>query len=112
MNGVNKAKVINCLRELTDYDFQQRVWLASSGPEVSSLTEAVCGLFDDSRLDVAFDKGRTVFTGEIDSLLHELGNLVRSVDEFQPPAILIRDPRMERVRKLAAEALSAIERTT
>ena len=110
MNTVNTAKVTDCLRELADADFQKRVWLASSGSEVSSFTEAICGLFDDSGLDVAFDKGHTVFTREIDALLRELGNAVRAVDEFRPPAELIADPQMDRVRGLAAKALSAIER--
>jgi hypothetical protein len=72
MNTVDKSKVVACLRELADRSFQERVWLASSGPEISSITEATCGLFDDSGLDIALEKGHTVFTEEIDKieLLH------------------------------------------
>jgi hypothetical protein len=36
---VNQAKVIECLRELADYNYQQRVWIGSSPGEISSLTE-------------------------------------------------------------------------
>jgi hypothetical protein len=110
MNAVNTAMVIDCLKELADSDFQKSVWLASSGPEISSFTEAICGLFNDSGLCLALEKEHTLFTEEIDALLRELEAAVGEVNEFQPRAELIDSPQMHRVRGLATKALSAIER--
>jgi hypothetical protein len=111
MSVANKIKVIECLRELANYDYQRKVWLASSGPEVSSFTEAVCGLFDDSGLGKALDKPHNVFTNEIDALLRELRMAIRKIDGLRKPLIVIADPEMDHVRRLAERILLLIDRT-
>ena len=65
MPNLIKPLVISCLQELADYDFQRRVWLASTGPAVSSFTEAVSGLFDDSGVGDALEKYSSVFSPDI-----------------------------------------------
>jgi hypothetical protein len=76
MTYVNRTLVRQNLQELSDKAFQLRVWLASSGPEVSSFTETVCQLFDDSGLDFALEEGKA-FGNPVDDLLQKLGNLLR-----------------------------------
>ncbi|HEV7928408.1 MAG TPA: hypothetical protein VGR14_23850 [Verrucomicrobiae bacterium] len=109
MSTVDKSKVIDFLEELSDEQFQRSVWLASSGPEISSLTEAICGLFDDSGLSIALDKGKMVFTEEIDDLLRGLGHALGAVEESLPPARLIIDPKMVSVREQATRLLHLIK---
>lgn len=39
------------LDELSDTEFQHRVWVHGEGPEVSSYSELMCGFFDDFSFD-------------------------------------------------------------
>ena len=102
-------KILDALRELADRDIQRRLWLAESD-EVSSLTEAMSSLFDDSGLARALERDEVVYGVEIDVLLRRLGKVIRLVDELQNPEDLLHDPRMEAVRNSARQALSMMER--
>ena len=98
--------VSEALRELSDEDFQRRVWLEPHGPEVGSLTEAVERLFDDSGLSAALEESSTTYLPGTDSALTELDSLLKQMDDRRPPAVILRDPRLRRVRELAASALN------
>ncbi|MBN1911777.1 MAG: hypothetical protein JW818_18700 [Pirellulales bacterium] len=110
---VYKAKVIEGLQELSDEAFQRRAWLASDGSEVSSFSEAICGLFDDDGLSDDLERGKlpSVFAHEIHEGLRELGKLVdRAAKQFHslPPLAIIDHPQMQEIRTLAAEVLAKI----
>ncbi len=112
---IYKEMAIEHLRELSDYSFQRRVWLASSGPEVSSFTEAVCGLFDDTGLsDVLESPRRTIVFGpQIDERLDKLRQDIEPVlrlEEQLPPEALIESDKMKSIRRAAHEILSLIEK--
>jgi hypothetical protein len=109
MIWVDTDKVQEELRELANRDVQSRRWLASSGPEISSFTEAVSGLFDDSGLGDALDQGGVVYSPAADRLLRELETAIRRVNSSRSPAQVIADKEMETVRSLAARALALIE---
>jgi hypothetical protein len=66
INGVLKA-----LSEIADHRYQEKVWMASEGPEISSLVEAASQLFDDSGLGNVLGR-QTVYSTEVDELLANL----------------------------------------
>lgn len=105
MNRVLHSVVREALRELSDEDYQRRVWLAASGPEIGSMTEAVERLFDDSGLGDALDESSTTYLRETDSALNELDSLLKQMGDRRPPDVILSDPRLRRVRELAAAAL-------
>lgn len=105
--------MIESLHELSDEAFQRRVWLASSGPEISSFDEAISGLFDDTGLDSLLDgpEQPPVFSREVYDGLRQLRNLVsKAARPFQalPPSTRIDDPRMRDIRAAAANILALI----
>jgi hypothetical protein len=115
MFKVPKDKVVEYLHELADEGYQRRVWLASSGPEVSSFVEAVCGLFDDTGLAVDLDDARRpgVFSVEIDESLRQLRQLIAHTDislDVMPTAAVIEHPGMREIRCMAAMILAQMER--
>lgn len=103
-----------CLRELSSEDFQKRAWLASSGPEISSFAELVAQTFDDTGLGDALGQGE--LPPELDdaafSTLKELRRAVSKVDQYAPPEELLTDPKVEKVREIAARALELIEKAS
>ena len=96
------------LREFADKAEQRRLWTASEGPEVSSFSECACRLFDDSGLVVELDRGREVYTQEIDQDLIELGRLLRRVDGNRPPELVLDDPLVVQARSLATSILGKL----
>lgn len=108
MTYLNHALIRDCLGELSDKSFQQRIWMASSGPEVSSFTEAVCQLFDDSGLDLALNKG-SAFGNPIDDLLKQLQARLAEIPHDAPPMNIINDEKMVIVRDIASHILKIMK---
>ncbi len=101
MIGVVRELVEDGLRELADERYQRDLWLASSGPEVSSFTECVERLLDDSGLSDELDKGGVVYTAQIDERLRALRALLDQIDDSRAPAEILRDPRLHQARSQA-----------
>lgn len=97
--------VEEALRELADEDAQTRLWLASEGPEVSSLTECRCRLWDDSGLGDALEKPGVVYTPVIDSRFRDLRSVLGRIDDVRPPTQTLTDPDLAAARTLARELL-------
>jgi len=109
MNQVNVSIVLDCLRELSDASYQKRIWNVSSGSEISSFSEAVCQLFNDSGLCVELDKGHAVFSSSLSHKLRLLRSKLSSVEEMRSPNEIIEDPKMQAIRELSEELLSQIK---
>jgi len=109
-----KDKVVECLKELADEHYQRRVWLATSGSEVSSFEEAVCGLFNDTGLAVDLENARpsVVFSLEIDESLRQLRQVITRADRSfhaMPPAAVLERPEMREIRYIAAKILAKMD---
>jgi hypothetical protein len=106
-----RQMVVEALLELSDETLQRRRWLSSGEGEVSSFTEAVCELFDDSGLGHELDRGRAVFGAEVDDFLRRFGTTLRDLgrlDRSLPPATLIAHPEMVAARAFAKAILVQI----
>jgi hypothetical protein len=107
MTFLNRNLIRECLRELSDKSFQERVWTASSGPEISSLTEAQCQLFNDSGLDLLLEKDG-VFGVSIDNSLRKLRLMLKEIEHDRKPQDVINDPKMIKVRELSEQILAQL----
>jgi hypothetical protein len=108
MTLVYPEMILSSLDELADVEFQWRVWVKGDTKEVSSFTECVCGLFDDSVLGHALDKEEIVFSEQIDTLLRQLEKALAEVDETRWPAEIVADPQFVPIRDLARLAARMI----
>jgi hypothetical protein len=107
---VTTSKVRSALDELSDADYQRRVWTGRDPRgEMASFEECVAELFDDSSLDLAFEKGEVVFSPDVDGRLLSLGRLLAEIDTDRDPRALVEDPAMEHVRRAAAEILRDLD---
>lgn len=102
--------VESALRELADETHQREMWLASTGPEVSSFTECISRLWDDSGLSEALDRPQSVYSPEIDQRLRELRTLLTGFDDSRSPEEILRDPQLDRARSMASALLEALRR--
>jgi hypothetical protein len=95
--------VEDALRELSDQDEQERLWLAHDSHEISSLDECVSRLFDDSGLGDALDRG-AVCSPDIDAALRDLRQTLGKINRDRPVRALLADPDLTRARE-SAQAL-------
>ena len=109
MLSINLNLIVECLRELSDQGLQRELWLSSGSDRVSSFVEAVEQLFTDSGLSDPLRKRTTGLGNEIEELLFHLEKRIDLVDSRRPPIQIIEDKQMNEVRKMAEEALNAIE---
>jgi hypothetical protein len=73
--------IIYVAYEFADVEYQRRVWLEGTGPEVADYWEAVCGLFDDFVAERFLDglARRYGFTFEMEA---RLGKFLSVLEDF------------------------------
>ncbi len=108
---VSITNLVECLTDLSDAVFQNRVWTGKSLTEESTFSELVCQTFDDTGLgDALNDDAIPLELGaDATSTLRELAAAVREVDDTLPAAELVTSPQMQRVRNLASRALQQLK---
>ena len=99
--------VENGLAELADPAYQDRVWTGRAPGEMSSFTECIATLFDDSGLGLALDDGG-VFGPRIDAQLHSLAALAHAIGTDRPMEQLATDPRFAECRQIAGDVLAGL----
>jgi hypothetical protein len=97
--------VEDALRELADESYQRELWLAASGPEVSSFTECYSRLFDDGGLGSALDAPDAVYDRQIDERLRVLARVLADMDESR--SLPRGDPRRPSARTGANDGIGA-----
>lgn len=102
----------SCLKELSDIEFQKRVWLRGEGPEVSSYVEVVCQLFDDTGIGDQLSEleDGEILSQELDSALRELSILLDSIDYKAGVESILSHPKWPKTVKLASNALILIDK--
>ncbi|TAE34223.1 MAG: hypothetical protein EAY65_03000 [Alphaproteobacteria bacterium] len=110
ISSIYKKFIIEGLKELSDRDFQEKIWTNTDNPEglVASFTEAFIQLFEDSLVINAIEAGEIVLDKKVTLALKELYNLTVPIDDYRAPKEIISDPRMILVRQKAAEALALV----
>jgi hypothetical protein len=111
---VYKDNIIDVLKELSDKNYQNDVWLNRNNPNqwVGSFSEAACVLFDDCVVGDYLKEGEILFDEKVTQALHELDVAVTAVNEYRPEEEIINDPLMDIVREKAARALFLINVST
>jgi hypothetical protein len=108
---VNVELLIENLRELSDRALQLALWANGDENNMSSLSEAACGAFDDAGLSWALDSSdrQGQFSRDVWRLAENLNKALSLVPHDESPEVTIAHPGMEKVRSLASELLGLIE---
>jgi len=96
--------VRDALAELADSEFQARLWMGLEPGLVSSPTECVLAIFEDSGLSRALQSGGA-YGEPTDELLRRIESLTAELDLNRSFEELERDERFTESRRLAAEVL-------
>lgn len=110
MNRVLDEVVESALRELADESEQRELWRAAAGPRVSSFTECMSRLWDDSGLGDALDGTDEVYSPLIDRRFRMLGLVLDRIDGLRAPDEILADPRLQEARVLARQLLIDLRR--
>jgi hypothetical protein len=101
--------ILSVVQNFADAEYQERVWIRGEGPEVDSLVEAYCGIFDDYDLEgfIFHCVQNSWLSGDQLNCLRLLRDALNEFrfDDQQPDKIAIGDPAWTIVRELAASTL-------
>lgn len=109
--AILKNILIESLEELSDRDFQERIWANKDNPNgyIASFTEADINVFDDAVVIDPLREGEILFDQKVTKALWELHTATAAIDDNRPPEEIINDPLMEIVRQKAARVLELIK---
>jgi hypothetical protein len=110
MLPAERTLLIDGLRDLADRSFQERVWVRDAGPEVSSFTELVCQIFDDTGLEDLLESGGAghELGAEAARELGTLSELIDAIPEGLDVVTLLRLPVWSDVMRTAARAADLV----
>lgn len=107
-----KDRILAALGDIADEQFQRRAW-TGIGPEVSSLVEVICGLFDDALLREYVEKYGPTLSPRT---LSDVGKLDRKIEVLDtdhldtlPVLEVIDSPQWVEIRELAGALKLAFE---
>lgn len=108
---INYSLLEESLRELSSEQFQREIWTGQTSQLMSSFTEAVCGVFDDSGLGDSVSTGtaQSALGSDLYRLVEELDCAVSNVDSTDSPLTLIESCEMEIVRRIAHRLLTRLQ---
>lgn len=109
---LNKNLLLENLHELASREVQVRLWLKGNEKEMSTYTEAICGVFDDAGLGEAIDTGflQKSFSPAVLQSCIFLRSAVKEIGEDLHPLEVIEHSRMPVVRRIACELLELFEK--
>ena len=110
-------RILGTIRDLSDADYQQRVWVCGRGPEADSTPKTICRLLDD--YDLAGFLARSGKQRWLsDDQLAALRSLKAGMDDYLArdddqvdDAVRIASPGWHEVRERAQRTLAAFART-
>lgn len=101
-----RAAIEESLTDISEADFQQRVWIEGRGPEVSSYVEVMCDFFDMCNPNGFMDEHWQEM-GLSKRQFEALRAFERALDEYRPPCgdydtqAILDDPAWTKIRELA-----------
>lgn len=107
-----KDHILTALGDIADRDFQRRAW-TGTGPEVSSLVEVVCGLFDDALLHEFVEKYNATLSQKVLSDVRDLDSKIKDLDtdylNTLPILDVIDSPQWIEISQIAYNLKTALE---
>lgn len=107
-----KDRILDALDAMADEQFQKRAW-TGAGPEVSSLVEVICELFDDAMLREYVKEYASTLTPNTLSDFNDLNSRVQRLDtdylDNLPVAEVIDNPDWVAIRIIAQRLRSGLE---
>ena len=101
--------ILSAIKELSDVQYQTKVWLEGKGTEVSSFDEAICRLFDDYELDSFIEKFSSMEQVSLKKIVllkkyrEQLTNYLSTLKDEVSIEQLITDPAWKKLCQLAKE---------
>lgn len=104
---INYPPLFEGLEELANYDTQLALWMHGK-EQMSSFSEAICRVFDDSHLTAGMETGylKEAFSESLCARVRKLSVLISSIPEFEDPLVIINHPKMTEIRKVSRDLLN------
>lgn len=117
----NKISLLNSLlkiiENISDSEYQKRVWLQGKGPECSDFDEAMCNFFDDFHAKDIIKNYKTFnvsysqyqILSEFYKILEKYSNKTPLIEDTEK---ILLDPEWHKIQKLAKKVLESFDHKT
>ena len=109
--GVLK-RFLETIFEISDKDFQERIWIKGLGPECSSFEEAICDFFDDLEPIFKNYKEFEITDAQYEKVIQlrdELQKYCDKVPEIVNEEEILSDPAWDKIIEEAKEVLKTFD---
>ena len=99
--------IIQQIREISDKEFQKRVWVNADGPKVSSYSEVMCKLYDDYIFESYIEKYKSEIPSSMLIKLKSLNNMLNdyNISDSKTDAEIIEDLEWKKIIGLAKQII-------
>lgn len=101
-------QILERLATLSDLDYHVRAWIDGVENDVTSPTEILCQLFDDTSLGDLLEKHQPVFSEDIDKILLKIENYTYKLQDRMDDRTLIYSSAWKELSAAAGEAATLI----
>ncbi len=108
---LDKNILLRNLRELASEELQKKFWVYGDANQMSSFSEAICGVFDDAKLTRALESGylENHFSKNLCQKVKKLDQIIKLIPENLLPVDILKHPQMDGIRSLSGELLGLFE---
>lgn len=105
--------ILKLIREISDEEYQKRVWVEGKGPEVSSFAELISAFDEDLIEDLSQNYQKYGFTRpqfeKIQDLYQQVDDYTMSIPDDVLSEEIVSDPRWHQVRQFAKKFLKNLD---
>ncbi len=104
-------RFLETIYEISNTEFQERIWIKGLGPECSSFEDVICDFFDNGEDIMNNYKNYGITNKQYKVLLRLSKPLDKYSDEVMTysaninPEVIIKDKKWKKIQKLAKEVL-------
>jgi len=105
-------RFLETIAEISDKNFQERIWIKGIGPECSSFEEAICDFFDDGEPILKNYKEFGITDKqyeEVIQLRNELEKYCDKTPEIVYEEEILADPEWYKIQEMAKKVLEAFD---
>jgi len=108
-----RQRFLYSVYEISDKEYQQRIWVEGKGPEVSSFEEAICDFFDDGQ-EIILEYEKYGITEKQFKLLLQLQKMLEEFLDIVPEIVdektdILPNPKWLKIQKMAQKVLKAFK---
>ena len=106
--------LFEAIEEVSDAEYQVRIWVKGEGPECSSFVEVMCSFFDDAQAGYVLENHKEFGlspeqTKALETLFFALSEYSKNTPDIMLDADVVKDPKWIEIQHIAKNTVVVFE---